>query len=366
MGKSDFTGWVGDPKDLFRNVCTADGIYNESSDPIKEFRVCFKRTQQIVVFGLGTGVGTFKNIKAALLGSGSTFRGELDASDDPRPKTSLVYKQEEMEFNEMHVEFYTTDRIDLTNIFLKEGETNRLVGYNHKFGINPLINITEEEDIWDLGDLYTFTTAPQPYYISSASALDNQDIFVDLVLFDGTYLRGYQTTVTLDGQNKVLIDTPHPCWAINRAYNDNGTPLSGQIYIYEDTAITSGIPNDLSYARASIRVGHEQTEMAVYTLPHYDPNGLQILWGEIYRWRAGVEKNKDCSATAHLKISEEGKVARTRDSGSLTNYTSLDMEFGRDMPLTCRPGADVFVRVSDVSANDVSISAGFTIKPITL
>lgn len=366
---SDFTGWVGNPRDLFREVSNG-GIYNDSTDSPKSFRIVFKRTKQITVFGIGANTGSFSNPSAILEGSGGFVRGIFDASDDPRPKTSLVYKKEQLEFNALTVLFTTTDRVDVTNIFLKNGQSSRLTDYVNKWGVNPDVDAGQIEDIWDIGGPYTYTTTPQPYYISSSNANDTQEIEVDLLLYDNGFYRQYTALVQLQGQTKVLIPTPNnlDCVASNRAFNNSGTPLVqatpllGQVYIYEDTAIVAGVPSDLSKVRSSIRVGVEQTQQAVYTVPHFLEDGRQILWAEVIKWRCSLAKKQDSAAVASLICAEPFKMARTRDADAVTDAVPAVGEFGRDTPLVLPPGSDMSVRVAQVTANDSSFGAKFLIN----
>lgn len=365
---SDFSGWLGDPKDIFRNI-NDGGIYNDSNDNPKSFILRFIRTQKARDFGIGANTGNFSNVKVDLLGSSDANRGVLDASEDPAKETSFVYSQESFIFNAIKVQFYTDDRVDVTNIFINCSNSNRKQDYIHKFGINPDVDSGSNESIWTLGDQYIFTTTPQPYYISSSSASDVVEIEGELILMnsEGRYQR-HIYNVLLQGQSKVLIPTPNN-WdvvASNRTYNNNGTTLLGDVYVYEDTVLTDGVPNDLSKVRSHISQGRNQTEQAVYTVPEYIEDRRKVIFAELYEWSATAIRNKTASAIVDLRVAPFGKVSRVQGTRGLGNQFISRQVFGENTPLIIQPASDVYLQVSESSINDVAVEGEFTIKLVLL
>jgi len=57
-------------------------------------------------------------------------------------------------------------------------------------------------------------------------------------------------TVTLNGQNRVAL--PTSLFRINDIYNATSTATLGVIWVYVNTALTAGKPNDLTKIRSSI------------------------------------------------------------------------------------------------------------------
>lgn len=364
---SDFTGWIGDPMDLFGNVNNG-GIYNDSTDNPKVFTLRLIRTRQTRTFGIGTSIGSFSNVKVTVLGSSDVERGVLDLSYEASKQQSMVYAEEEFAFNSLRVEFFTTDRVDVTNLFLEHTSSDRKQDYIHKFGLNIDVDTDTFETIWTLGDIYIFTETPQNYYISSSSATDvTQEIVVETIGIntEGKYQRE-TNSVIVDGQNKVIIPTDFLCIASNRAFNNSNTPLIGDIYIYEDTTITGGVPDDLSKVRSVISATREQTEQAVYTVPEITENGNLVAFAELYRWNCSAITNKDASGLSDLIVAPKDKVKRVQSSRGLSNSYESGQDFGENTPLIIQPGSDISVQVYDVSVNNTAVQAGFTIKLVIL
>jgi len=357
---SDFTGWIGDPKDIFRNV-NNDGIHNESTDNPKVFILRFKRTEQIRVFGVGSAIGFHSNLKASILGSGDTERGILDLSLDPTQRTSTVYKEEQFELNAIKVEFFTASRIDVTNIFLKNQFSNKKQNVIHKWGVNLDVDPGTPETIWTLGGIYIFTTIPQAYYISSSSLLDTVEVEVETIGINANgRLQREITLVTLEGQTKVLIPTNFLNIASNRAFNNNGDPLIGDVYIYEDGVITGGIPNDLSTVRSVIPTGKDQTRQAVYTVPEFLEDGRQVVQFDLYNYAIDLARTQNVAGEGSLFITERGKVPRERHSLALSDNKRAIKEFGADTPLSIAPGSDVYLNVDNVTSQNTAAFGDFS------
>lgn len=363
---SEFPGWVGNPREFFGNVNNG-GIYNESTDNPKYFILRLIRSRQIRTFGIGTSIGNFSNIKATLLGSGDAERGFLDLSEQPTKQTSAVYSQEEFLFNSLLIEFYTSDRVDVTNLFFEYVSSLRKQNIIHKFGSNPEINAGGNETIWTLGDQYIFTEIPQFYYISSSSDLDNQIIEIETIGInpDGLYQREV-TEIQLQGQTKVQIPTAFLCVASNRAFNTEGSPLAGNIYIYEDVTVILGVPSDISKVRSYIEAGKEQTEQAVYTVPQIIETGQVVAFAELYKWSAAIVRKRDAIAIVNLRISEIGKVARIQDTDGAANASPAGQIYGENTPLVVQPGSDIYLQITDVSDNAVAARGNFTLRLVIL
>jgi len=367
-GASEFPNWVGNPRDLFGNVQNG-GIYNNSVDNPKYFILRLIRTRQMRTFGIGASSGNFSNIKVSVLGSSDATRGVLDLSEEPSKQTSMVYSEEEFAFNSIKVEFFTDDRVDVSNIFMEHTASDKKQEYIHKFGINNDIGIDGNETVWTLGDTYIFTTTPQPYVISSSNANDIVEIQGEVIIIDdGGRYRVINYSVNIQGQAKVAIPTPNGwlCVASNRAFNANGSPLLGDVYIYEDTVVTGGVPQVLSKVRSIIEQSREQTEQCVLTVPEFTESGQLIVFAELYQWNVAMIKVKDSSGKADLIVANKGKVPRIQSTRGISNNYSSGQIYGENTPLIIDTGSDVYVQVSEITANDVAIQAGFTIKYVVI
>ncbi len=366
---SDFTGWTGNPKNVFGNVNDEKGIYNDSLDPEKCFVLRLVRSRRGRTFGIGSNIGTFSNLEVTFLGSGGAERGFLQMKDDDHKKTSLIYGLEQFTFNAIRVCFHTVDRVGVSNIFIENTYSERKQDYVLKFGLNPDIDSGDAETIWSLGGQYVFTTSDtENYYISSDDAGDNQNIKGELIVLNdiGKYER-YQYDVQLNGTTPVLIPTPNnwPCVASNRAFNDSQTPLNGDVYIYEDTLTAGGVPSDITKVKSHIVNGSEQTEQAIYTVPELLEDGRQVLIAELYSWSGEAIRNRSTAGLLTLKVFEKGKVGRVRGNIGLSESRLSSQVFGENTPLEIKAGADIIINASELSTNNVAIQANFIINLIT-
>jgi hypothetical protein len=174
------------------------------------------------------------------------------------------------------------------------------------------------------------------------------------------------TEIALQGQTKVLIPTNFLCVASNRAENNNGASLLGDVYLYEDTPIVSCVPTDLTKGRSFIGIGREQTEQAVYTVPECDQLGRQVVLCELYKWDAGVINNKATSGRFDLFVSEKGKVSKVKGSLPASQNILAEQLYGDDTPLEIQPGSDIYINLSGVTVNDVEAKADFITKLVVL
>lgn len=359
---SDFTGWEGEPRDLLGNV-NDGGIYNASTDNPKVFYLRFIRSHLIRVMGAGSNVGSHSNYKVSILGSGDTERGVLDASTDPEPRKSTVYKEEQFVVNGIKVEFFTTNRIDLTNLFFKNQFSSKKENIVHKWGANPDVDPGQRETIWTLGDEYIFTDEDNPvqYFISSSSAADTQVLSVETV---GVNLAGRLqrqiVDVQLQGQTKTLIPTPFLNTDSNRAFVKGPQGLAGDVYIYEDSAVSGGVPSDLSKVRSVVQQGKNQTRQAVYRVPEFLETGQQVIFFDLYSYTISLARAQSVAGEGSLIVREPGGVDRERHALSLADAKDSPKVFGEDTPLQLPPGSRVHLDVENITNNNTAVFGEFS------
>lgn len=120
--QSDFSGWTGDPEQLFQSPFSTS-ITNSSTDNPKQIIIAFKRTINSVQVGLGeNNGGNFSNVKISLLGSAGAERSVYDNKDNNAKRTSLNAQIGDELFNSIKIEFYTADRVDLSNITIQKSQ----------------------------------------------------------------------------------------------------------------------------------------------------------------------------------------------------------------------------------------------------
>ena len=134
-----------------------------------------------------------------------------------------------------------------------------------KFSRRDGLGLNEDADIWNFPDepVYTYSKSADIDTISSGSASDVGNV-IQIYGLNGDYEEVVQNA-TLDGQNKVVLTTP--LLRIWRMVNRSSAALDGGVYVYPDTAITLGKPDDTKKVRCYINDGENQTLMCHYTLP---------------------------------------------------------------------------------------------------
>lgn len=238
-----------------------------------------------------------------------------------------------------------------------------------KFGENPDIDTgSGPEDIIEWGGEYSWTpkgTSANIDTASSSSALDVGQLVKVIGIIDpdndnGESL-GYFIT---NGQNKVLIydnpllsGTPIKFWRLDRAENesDEGGDLNGEVYIYRDTTITDGVPDDLGQAAARISNGNNQTLQAVYTTR---PKKVSFL----VRGELGMSRSQTSGAVQAAYYSRRyGKVFKVKKRVDLTNSGSSSYQDERSFPDIIPALTDIRLRVEEVSANNAGVFGTFDI-----
>jgi len=154
---SDFTGWTGDPELLFQSPWS-ESIFNDSISNPKSIILAFNRTQKALQIGLGeNNGGDFSNVKIYLLGSGGAQRSIFDKSLNNEKLTSLNAEFRNEVFNSIKIEFFTSDKVDLSNIIIFKAsyDTTQIEGVNPNGDLktvntnilgNLLVSLDEQKD----------------------------------------------------------------------------------------------------------------------------------------------------------------------------------------------------------------------------
>ena len=219
-----------------------------------------------------------------------------------------------------------------------------------------------KRDIWNFGAGaggldYTYpadNTAPIDT-ISSSDASDNQPILVsglDIFGFDITQI------AILTGQTKALL--PIPLWRIYRILNvetsivaDRSIGFAGSIYVYEDTAIVTGVPTDLTKVRAFVFDGDNQTQMTHYTVPK---GWMAFAYG------SSIKLSKKTSASVDVEVWTRtiGSVFRLSDTITLNSLGTGSFASADFLPGMIPELTDI-VFAADADSNNVGIAAAYYI-----
>lgn len=171
------------------------------------------------------------------------------------------------------------DTVQARNDFYTQVAKGFVPGHSfiRKFAYSSVLPNGVLADIWDYPgvNLYTFSASDDINTISSGSALDVGNT-IRIYGHDVNFNNVTQDAI-LNGQNKVTLSTPLvPLMRVHRMQN-LGAQLNGDVYLYEDTAISGGIPSDATKVRAYIDKTINGTLMGNYTVANgYTAYALDI------------------------------------------------------------------------------------------
>jgi hypothetical protein len=217
-----------------------------------------------------------------------------------------------------------------------------------QYGHNPDIDTgTVPETIWGVGGTYTWSTAAAIDSISSSDTDDVQDVLIDGLDADWETV---EQTVTLQGQTRVALTTP--LIRVNGMYNAGAVDLDGTVYVYEDTPLTAGTPDDATKIRGAIVDGDNQLLQCIYTVPA----GHTAL---IYRGYVAMSKKQTAVIEAAWRARLFGGVFRT--FGRTTVGSAGNTAFWKvwHFPPAMPEKTDLVIIAEDTTADNSGISCGF-------
>ena len=174
-----------------------------------------------------------------------------------------------------------------------------------KFGKSAELSANTIETVWSYGGHEVYVQDNLIDSISSSNVADNQEIYLECHTVEGTGADQQFTfmtqTVSLNGQTRVAL--PTPVARVSRAYNNNGTELVGAVYVYQDTPLTNGVPQDSTKVHAHIPQGFQQSFKGATTFSNED---YYVLTGGF----GSVSNKQAASVDFYLEIRTPGKVFR--------------------------------------------------------
>jgi hypothetical protein len=216
-----------------------------------------------------------------------------------------------------------------------------------KFGYNSDIDtITDPEDIWDYGGLYTFPSdSGETIYVSSSNTGDVSSFVVQGL---DTNFNTKIETVTLNGQNSVEVGTFS---RVFRAFNDSSNDLNGDVYAYTTGTVSAGVPQTASTVKAQVLSGFQQTQMAIYTVPA-DHKGFVCD----IACSAPRLANQTIAIEMHLDTRKYGKIFRSQLVFGVNDSLYQDQLFS---PIELPPKTDIRLRAQQVYASNTPVAASF-------
>ena len=218
-----------------------------------------------------------------------------------------------------------------------------------KFGKSAELSADTIETVWSYGGHEVYVQDNLIDSIVSSNVVDNQEIYLECHTVEGTGADQKFTfmtqVVTLNGQTRVPL--PTPVARVSRAYNNNGTELVGAVYVYQETPLTNGVPQDRTKVHAHIPQGFQQSFKGATTFSNED---YYILTGGF----GSVSNKQAASVDFYLEIRTPDKVFRQGaavSAGSSGGSWDIDLDpciiipKNADIRITCETatqGAVVF------------------------
>lgn len=217
-----------------------------------------------------------------------------------------------------------------------------------KFGKSAPLATGSLQTVWTVGGNETYVSTNTIDSISSSSALDTQEIYLECHTVDESGNFTFLTqTVALNGQNRVAL--PVPVARVSLIYNNNGTNLVGRVVVYENTTLVGGVPSDVSKIHIDIPQGLQESFKAATTFSSSDYFILTGGFGSVSLKQAGA-------ADFYLEIKEPGKVFRQVAAVSAASASpwNINLDPAVIIPKNC----DVRVRV-ETGTNNVVVFTVF-------
>lgn len=221
-----------------------------------------------------------------------------------------------------------------------------------KFGRTDGLGTTQET-VWVQGGTEVLPTTNVIDTISSSNAGDAQVVTIEGHTVTGTGASSQFTFVsqsaTLNGQNKVVLTTPLA--RVQRLIDTDATPFAGDVYVYEDTTITGGVPTTSPPIHMKVLAGEAQSYKASFTVA----NGEYFLFTGGF---ASVNKKTSASVDVEFQVATPGgpfrPVSRITFGRAGTSTAQIDLNPYPIVPKNC----DARV-VAVSSATNTEVSASF-------
>lgn len=215
-----------------------------------------------------------------------------------------------------------------------------------KFGKSAELSTNGMATIWTVGGHETYVDDNLITHISSSSDDDVYEVILECHTVEGTGTDQKFTfltqTVTLQGQTKVAL--PIPVARVSEVTNNNGVELVGRVVVYEDVAVTNGIPDDETKIHIDIEAGMQNSFKAATTFSDSD---YYVLTGGF----GSVSLKQSASADFFLEVRQAGKVFIQRAAVSASSGGPWDLDL--DPAVIIPKNADVRITVETDTNNAV-------------
>jgi hypothetical protein len=217
------------------------------------------------------------------------------------------------------------------------------------------------QTVWSVDGNETYISTNLIDSVVSSSASDTQEVTIEGHTIEGSGVDAKFTfvvqTATLSGQTPVALTTPLA--RASRVNNNSSTEIVGVVSVYEDSAVTGGVPNDVTKVHIDIPLGFQQSFKAATTFSNTDYFFLTGCYG-------AVSQKQTAAADFYIELREVGKSFR--QIACLTASSSggsFNIEF--DPAIIIPRNADVRVRCTTGTNNAVVFTnfRGYLAKVVT-
>lgn len=217
-----------------------------------------------------------------------------------------------------------------------------------KFGRHPSLG-SSFETIWMNGAdeaNETYLTTNTIDSVSSSSTNDTGDIVIEGHTVDASGNFTFVTrAVTLTGQTRAPVTGMARA---NRLYNADGTAFDGDIYVYENTSLTSGAPTDKTKVHLKAPTADNQSLKAATTISQIDYWAISLVHGS-------VNKQTSANVDFRFQVREKGGVFRSRIPGTAgANGSSFNVQL---KPYFIVPSNADFRIIAAASTTNVAVDA---------
>ena len=277
-----------------------------------------------------------------------TLTPDIDAASDP----DAILAQETQEIQQM-IGGWTRRAYEVPDGRLVQGEREIQQTYGDKvsidrkakslvkFGRSAQLGTGSLETVWSVGGNETYLSTNSISHVSSSSASDTQEVTIEGHTLSNSEFTFVSQTATLNGQNTVALNTDLA--RVSRVYNSDSTELVGRVVIYENTALSGGVPTDATKIHIDIPEGFQQSFKAATTFSKNDYFIMTSFYGAVSAKQSG-------SVDFYPEIRELGKVFK--QAGCFTASTNGgSTEIPLDPPLIVPKNADIRIRCETETNN---------------
>ena len=188
--------------------------------------------------------------------------------------------------------------------------------------------------------------------ISSSSAADTEIVDIEGHTMSAGERVFVKQLATLDGQNKVPLTTPLNRVSRVRHAMQSSTSILGEVYVYEDTAISSGKPTDTTKIHITMPAGNNTSEKASTSLSGVDYWIVTNFHAEMQ------EKSTNLFANVSLQVKPVGGVFYPASDPVIVS-SGRGSSYAFDPYIVIPANADIRL-VGIASSNGVEISGGIS------